>query len=131
MGFATAGEAIAKYSGRSFHLPMLAFISTWAGIRGGVEFFLGSPVQQTIFQLMLQAYNKAKLTQNQVLLDLAMWLLQSDNLHSVHWYGREGSEAEVSSYFTPGEWWQLGAEGIIQELPQVYINFLEALDSYL
>lgn len=131
MGFATASEAIAEYSGRSSHLPLSTFVSTWAGIRGTLEFFLGSPIQQTIFQLMLQAYNKAKLTQNQVLLDLAMWLLQSDNLHLVHWYGREGSEAEVSSYFTPGEWWQLGAESIIQELLQVYINFLDALDRYL
>ncbi len=131
MHFATASEAIAKYSGHSFHLPMPALVSTWAGIRGGPEFFLGSPIQQTIFQLMLQAYNKAKLTENPALLDLAMWLLQSDNLHMIHWYGRKGSEAEVSSYFTPGEWWRLGAEGIIWELPLVYINFLDALDSHL
>ncbi len=130
-GFATASEAIAKYASRSYHLSLPAFLSTWAGIRGDMDFFLGNPIQQAIFQLMLQAYNKAKLTQNQVLEDLAMWLLQSDNLHLVQWYGKWGSEAEVSSYFTPGEWWQLGAESIARELPQVYINFLDALDGYL
>lgn len=131
MEFATASEVIAKCASRSFYLPLPAYLSTWAGIRGDIDFFLGSPIQQALFQLMLQAYNKAKLTQSPELLDLAMWLLQSDNLHTVHWYGREGSEAEVSSYFTPGEWWRLGADAITGGLPQVYINFLEALDSFL
>ena len=68
---------------------------------------------------------------NEKLIDLALWLTQSDNLHLIQWFGRTGSEAEVSAYFTPGEWWRLGPNGIIWELQQVYKNFIRALDTYL
>jgi len=60
---------------------------------------------------MGHVYSMAKLTENAALIDLAIWLTQSDNLHLIQWYGRSGSEAEVSAYFTPQEWWQLGAGG--------------------
>ena len=94
-------------------------------------FFLGNVAQQAVFQLMLMAYNKALLTKDKRLIDIANWMLQSDNLHLIQWFGRSGSEAEVSAYFTPREWWRLGPNGIIWEMQQVYKNFINALDAYL
>ena len=130
MDFLTPSEAIAKYGDHSYDLPLSAFPSTWAG-SGGMEFFLGNSAQQAVFQLMLQCYNTALLTGKPELDDLALWLLQSDNLHLIQWFGRGGSEAEVSAYFTPDEWWELGPGGIISEQQQVYRNFLGALEPYL
>ena len=96
-----------------------------------MEFFLGNSAQQTVFQLMGHVYGTAKLTENPDLLDLAIWLAQSDNLHLIQWFGRSGPEAEVSSYFTPDEWWPLGSNGIIHEQQQVYLNALSAMEPYL
>lgn len=126
----TLSEVMARHRDRSFFLPLPAFPCTWAG-SGGMEFFLGNTAQQALFQLMLHAYNKAKLTRNKFFVDLALWLTQSDNLHLIQWYGRTGSEAEVSAYFTPREWWELGPQGIVWELQQVYKNFVQALDPYV
>lgn len=130
MKMLTPSEIIDKYHDHSHELPLSAYPSTWAG-DGGMQFFLGNTAQQTIFQLMLHAYNKALLTENTDLIDIALWLMQSDNLHLIQWYGRSGSEAEVSAYFTPNEWWQLGPSGIVWEMQQVYGNFIRALDAYL
>lgn len=130
IGTLMPSEAIAKYRERSYHLPLPAFPCTWAG-EGGIEFFLGNAAQQAVFHLMLQAYNKALLTKNRQLIDIALWLVQSDNLHLIQWFGRSGSEAEVSAYFTPNEWWELGPSGIVWEMQQVYKNFIHALDAYL
>jgi alpha-amylase len=80
---------------------------------------------------MGHVYGMAKLTENPGLLDLAFWLSQSDNLHLIQWYGRSGPEAEVSAYFTPREWWDLGPNGVIHEQQQVYINALHAMEPYL
>jgi alpha-amylase len=96
-----------------------------------MEFFLGNSAQQALFQLMLHIHGLAKLTENPELLDLALWLGQSDNLHLIQWFGRGGSEAEVSAYFTPREWWDLGPGGIIHEQQQVYLNFLRAMEPFL
>ena len=130
MTLLTPSEAIAKYKEQSFHLPLPAYPCTWAG-EGGMEFFLGNVVQQALFQLMLHAYNKALLTRNRALIDLALWLTQSDNLHLIQWFGRSGSDAEVSAYFTPDEWWTLGPSNIAWEIQQVYKNFIRAVDAYL
>ena len=130
MTLLTPSEVISKYKEQSFHLPLSAYPCTWAG-EGGMEFFLGNDVQQALFQLMLHAYNKAILTENSELLDLALWLTQSDNLHLIQWFGRCGSDAEVSAYFTPDEWWRLGSSGIVWELQQVYGNFIRSMDPYL
>ncbi|MBI2216942.1 MAG: glycoside hydrolase [Candidatus Rokubacteria bacterium] len=124
--FLTASEAIAAHRPRSQHLPLPVFPSTWAG-SGGMEFFLGNPVQQAVFQLMREAYGKAQLSGDPALLDLALWLAQSDNLHLIQWFGRSGSEAEVSAYFTPREWWSLGADRLVWEIQQVYVNFVRAV----
>ena len=130
--FRTPSEIIERYGTpeRSHHLPLPVFPTTWAG-SGGMEFFLGNSAQQTIFQLMANLYGVAKLTENPALLDLAIWLAQSDNLHLIQWYGRVGAEAEVSAYFTPDEWWELGPNGVISQQQQVYLNALKAMEPYL
>ncbi len=126
----TASEVIERYSASAYHLPLPVYPTTWAG-SGGMEFFLGNSAQQAIFQLMGLVYGMAKLTENPDLLDLAMWLAQSDNLHLIQWFGRSGPEAEVSAYFTPDEWWSLSPNGVIHELQQVYQNALHAMEPYL
>lgn len=132
VNFRTPGEIIDRFGTpeSSYHLPLPVFPTTWAGT-GGMEFFLGNSAQQTIFQLMEHIYGVAKLTENPALLDLAIWLAQSDNLHLIQWYGRTGAEAEVSAYFTPDEWWDLGANRVISEQQQVYLNALKAMEPYL
>jgi len=127
----TASQALETHGANAYHLPLPAWGCTWAG-EGGLDFFLGNASQQAIFRLMLSSYNKALLTRKPEIIDLALWLAQSDNLHTIQWDGRWGSEAEVSAYFTPGEWWQkLGAGGILLEMQRVYANFLKSLDSHL
>jgi alpha-amylase len=127
MEFAGLSEALETYGDQAHHLPLPEFPTTWAG-SGGVDFFLGNSAQQAVFQLMHHAYHKALLTGDPELIDLALWLMQSDNLHLIQWFGRIGQEAEVSAYFTPREWWNLGPIRIIEEIQQVYRNFIRALD---
>jgi alpha-amylase len=126
----TASQLIERHSGQAYHLPLPVHPTTWAG-SGGMEFFLGNAAQQNILQLMGHVYGMARLTENPDLIDLALWLAQSDNLHLIQWYGRSGPEAEVSAYFTPQEWWALGPNGVIHEQQQVYINALRAMEPYL
>ena len=126
----TASALIDRHTEQANHLPLPVYPTTWAG-SGGMEFFLGNSAQQTILQLMNHVYGMAKLTENPELIDLAMWLAQSDNLHLIQWYGRSGPEAEVSAYFTPSEWWNLGPNGVIHEQQQVYLNTLRAMEPYL
>lgn len=122
-------EAIGELADPRYELPMNEYGTTWAG-EGGMEFFLGNPAQQGLFRLMHHAYSKARLTGDPTLIELAKWLLQSDNLHLIQWFGRSGSEAEVSAYFTPVQWWELGGHGIIREQQRVYLNFIRALDEF-
>src|SRR5579859_3701242 len=128
----TPSTLIERYSaaGQVYHLPLPVYPGTWAG-SGGMEFFLGNAAQQEIFRLMDYVYSMAQLTENPDALDLALWLAQSDNLHLIQWFGRSGPEADVSRYFTPEEWWLLGAQRIIEEQRQVYFNALNALEPYL
>ena len=120
-------EAITELGDSAHEAPVSEYGTTWAG-EGGMEFFLGNHAQQGLFRLMHHAYSKAMLTGDPALMDLAKWLMQSDNLHLIQWFGRSGGEAEVSAYFTPSEWWELGDLGIIREQQQVYLNFIRALD---
>jgi alpha-amylase len=122
-------EAIAELGDRGFEVPVSEYGTTWAG-EGGMEFFLGNSAQQGIFRLMHHAYSKARLTGDPRLVEIAKWLLQSDNLHLIQWFSRWGPEAEVSAYFTPDEWWELGALGILREQQRVYVNFIRALDEW-
>jgi alpha-amylase len=127
----TPSEAVAEFGGPFLpDLPLPEFGTTWAG-SGGMEFFLGNTSQQAIFRLMHSALHKARLTGDSTLLDLALWLIQSDNLHLIQWAGRSGSEAEVSAYFTPDEWWDLGPDRILMEQQRVYTNFVRAMDEYV
>ena len=130
LSFVTPSEAVEQHGDSSHDLPLPAFASTWAG-SGGLEFFLGNKAQQSVFQLMMQAHQKALLTGDPELVQRAAQLAQSDNLHLIQWYGRQGAEAEVSAYFTPDEWWHLGPDGIIWELQQVYKHFIDWLDGQL
>jgi alpha-amylase len=122
-------EAVAELADRRFEVPINEYGTTWAG-EGGMEFFLGNAAQQGLFRLMHHAYSKARLTGDPRLIEIAKWLLQSDNLHLIQWFGRSGDEAEVSAYFTPDEWWELGALGILREQQRVYVNFIRALDEH-
>ncbi len=131
ISFATPSQLVQKYASSAHDLPLPEFGSTWAG-SGGMEFFLGNPAQQAILRLMMNVYNKAKLTGNEKLVDIALWLAQSDNLHLIQWYGGGGgSEAAVSQYFTPQEWFQLSPDGIIWHQQQVYKNAIRAMDYYI
>ena len=120
-------EAAEAFAGRAYDLPVNEYGTTWAG-DGGMEFFLGNHAQLGLFRLMHHAYSKARLTGDASLVELAIWLLQSDHLHTIQWFTRGGSDAEVSTYFTPEEWWVLGGLGILREQQRVYINFIRALD---
>ena len=122
-------EAVTEFGRFLPDLPLPEFGTTWAG-QGGMEFFLGNASQQAIFRLMHSVLHKARLTGNRTLTDLALWLLQSDNLHLIQWAGRTGAEAEVSAYFTPDEWWGLGPDMILSEQQRVYLNFIRAMDAY-
>ncbi len=130
VGFMTPGETLARWGRDAFHMPLPVFPTTWAG-SGGMEFFLGNAAQQAVFQLMIHTLAVARLTGQPELLDLALWLAQSDNLHLIQWFGRSGPEAEVSAYFTPREWWDIGPNGIIVEQQRVYENVLRAMEHYL
>jgi alpha-amylase len=126
----TASQLIARHKSQTYHLPLPVSPTTWAG-SGDMDFFLGNEAQKTLLQLMGDVYNIAQITGNKELIDLAIWLTQSDNLHLIQWYGRSGPEAEVSAYFTPDEWWALGSRGVIHEQQQVFINTLQAMRPYL
>ena len=128
--FATPSELITQHRSHASPLPLPVFPTTWAG-SGGMEFFMGNAAQQAIFQLMSHCYSVAQLTERADLVDLALWLLQSDNLHLIQWFGKTGMEAEVSAYFTPHEWWKLGDNTIIVEQQRVYQNALRAMEHYL
>src|SRR5436853_569291 len=128
MRYLTPSEAIAAFP-KAHEMPLPEYGCTWAG-DGGMDFFLGNEAQQGIFRLMHHIYNKAKLTKHPHLIDIAMWLLQSDNLHLIQWFSKAGAQAEVSAYFTPDEWWELGGLGILREQQRVYVNFLRAMDEY-
>ena len=128
--FMLPSEALSAFADRTYELPLPVFPTTWAGT-GSMEFFLGNAAQQAILQLMIHTYGVARLTEDPALLDIALWLAQSDNLHLIQWFGRGGSEAEVSAYFTPREWWDLGPDRIIVEQQRVYTNVLRAMEPYL
>jgi alpha-amylase len=123
----TPAEALGLLGGRARDLQLPEFASTWAG-DGGASFFLGNPVQQALFQLMHHAYHKAVLTGDARYVELAARLTQSDILHLTQWYGRSDAQAAVSAHFTPREWWDLGPDGIVWEVQQVFKNFIRALD---
>jgi alpha-amylase len=101
---------------------------TWAGT-GDIDFFLGNRRQWELYQHMQSVYYKARMTERTGLIDVALRLMQSDHLHMLHWYDAQGPEADVSMYFTPGEWWAQGRDAIIAGLNRVFEVFSHGLDA--
>jgi alpha-amylase len=122
-------EAVDKFQRTQARPAPTEFGTTWAG-SGGMEFFLGNPSQQAIFRLMHSVLHKARLTGNRTLIDLAIWLLQSDNLHLIQWAGRHGSEAEVSAYFHSRRMVGPRPGHDPHREQRVYTNFVRAMDDY-
>ncbi len=123
----TPSEAITHFRSKACDLRLSAFPSTWAGHHGGLDFFLGNESQHVLFGLMMSAYGAAKLSEDENVVDIAHLLMQSDNLHWLQWIGQEGSDAEVSEYFTPMEWKSLGIDTFTNHHRQVYVNFINAI----
>ena len=123
----TPGEAVAALGPQSHDIPLPPFPVTWAGLHGGQEFFVGNDLQQAVFRLMVVAMNHARLLDNPEFKTIALWLLQSDNLHWLQWVAGAGSEAEVSAYFTPKPWRRLGVDRMVWEHQCVYKNFIDAM----
>lgn len=122
----TPGELIESFAeDRTCPLPLPVHPTTWSQAPGYGTYFDHEP-QQALFQLMLDVYNRARLTENPDLLDLAIWLAQLDNFHYVQWPG-----PQIATSVTPYEWWNLGAHGLLREQRQVFLNVLEALAPYL
>jgi alpha-amylase len=112
---------VSELAGAAHDLPAPEDAVTWAG-QGTPDFFLGNAPQRRLFRQMFEAYGLARRRGGRAV-EIAHWLLQSDHLHLLHWYGLSGSEAEVSAYFTPREWWPLGGEGIVREMSHAYAQF--------
>jgi alpha-amylase len=114
-------DLIRELGPTAHELPMGLDAVTWAG-QGSPDFFLGNEPQRLLFRWMHEVWALAR-RRGGPAMELATWLLQSDHLHLLHWYGASGSEAEVSAYFTPQEWWSLGGAGIVREMTSVYREF--------
>jgi len=122
----TPGELIDRYAeGQTYHLPLPIHPTTWTSSTDPEVYFDCEP-QNTLFRLMHDVYNLARLTENPELLDLAIWLTQSDNLRLLQWPG-----PHFGPFAVPHEWWSLGAAGLFREQKQVYLNALAAFAPYL
>jgi alpha-amylase len=120
----TASELIERHQDQSSHLP-LPISPTW--IESGL---VKNETQNTILQLMSEVYGIAQLTDNPDLVDLAIWLSQSDNLLLMQWSGSR-VDRDASDQFMPSEWSALDTSRLCSEEYQVYINTLAAMQPYL
>src|SRR5258708_23052450 len=74
----TPGELIDSYaSGQTYHLPLPVHPTTWSN-SSNPDVYFDDEAQHTLFRLMHDVYNLARLTANPDLLDLAIWLTQAD-----------------------------------------------------
>src|SRR5581483_6963859 len=104
----TPAELIDSYADeRAYHLPLPLQPVTCSDAYG-LESISGYGPQGKLFQLMRDVYNLARLTENPEMLDLAIWLMQSDHLRLFQWPGN-----------------------LLWERCQVYLNALEAFEPYL
>ncbi len=109
----TPSELLERFADEHcYPLPLPVYPVTWSEP--------GAEAQQTLFLLMQQAYNLARLTGHAELLDLANWLIQADNLR-----------ATQEQPYLPEWLLRSGPLQIAQEQQQVYLNFLGALEPYL
>ncbi|MFQ6041910.1 MAG: hypothetical protein ACE5PV_13715 [Candidatus Poribacteria bacterium] len=124
--FSTVNEVATKFGDNARSLTLPAFTST--KIDGGIGYLLNSNTQQWLFQLMHHAYNMAKLSKNEGLMDMALWLTQIDNLKLAaatsaglkpEWY----SPPHRAGYLSPDE--------LLWELGRVYANFIKAARYYI
>jgi hypothetical protein len=83
-----------------------------------MSFFLGNPIQQRLFHLMRHAYQLCTLCDEPELLDIALWLAQSDNLHLLQWF-EEWARRPVSACFA-GRWWGINGERLLSELRRLH-----------
>lgn len=122
----TPSELIERFSAqRAYHLPLPLHTTTWASSSNAGLYFAHEE-QRALFQRMHDVYNFARLTENPDLLDLAIWLTQTDLLRLVQWPG-----PHIETSITPQEWWHLGPSGILHEQGQIYLNLLHAFEPYL
>ncbi len=122
----TPGELIDRFAeSQAYHLPLPVYPTTWADIPGA-RASADHEAQREILQLMRDVYNLARLTENPELLDLAIWLTQSDNLRLLRW-----PETQAAISITPQEWQRFGAPDLLREERQVYLNVLGALEPHL
>jgi alpha-amylase len=122
----TPSELIERFaSEHTYNLPLPIHPATWAA-SSNVDACFDHGSQRTLFQLMNDVYNLARLTENPELFDLAIWLTQADNLHLMHWPG-----PQIAASVAPYEWSRLSPSGLMNERKQVYLNVLYALEPYL
>jgi alpha-amylase len=123
----TPGELIDNFADRhAYNLSLPAHPPAWAPNLKLDSYFDQGLQQRALLQLMSDVYNLARLTENPDLLDLSLWLMQSDNFHFVQWPG-----PQIATSIVPYEWWRLGPSGILNEQRQVYTNALSAFAPYL
>lgn len=121
----TPSELIDRFaSARAYDLPLPIRSTNWSAAYQ--HSYFEHEQQQALFQAMQDVYNLARLTENPELIDLAIWLMQSDNMRLVYWPGPQIATATV-----PHEWWRLGPSGLLYEQQQVYRHALYALEPYL
>jgi len=123
--FSTVSEVATKFSNNARQLTLPAFTST--RIEGGIPHLLDSETQQWMFGLMHHAYNMAKLSKNEDLMDMALWLAQIDNLS----LASSLSSGLKPNWYNPPYWGELSPDELLKELGRVYANFIEAARYYI
>ncbi|MBC8236025.1 hypothetical protein H8E77_41290 [bacterium] len=123
--FLTVSEVATKFSSNARRLTLPAFTST--RVDGGMGYLLNSNTQQWIFELIHHAYNMAKLSKNEDLIDIALWLAQIDNLKLADSF----SSGLKPDWYSPTWAQHLNPDELLQELGRVYANFIKAARYYI
>jgi alpha-amylase len=122
----TPSELIERYAAqRIYHLPLPLHPPSWAEMFG-LDAGAGYGPQRELFQLLRDTYDRARLTENAELVDLALWLAQADNFRLLQGFGNQ-----YATVGTPQEWWRLGPHEMLNEQKRVYLNLLGALEPHL
>ncbi len=131
VGFSSIGEVTSRCGGNCSPLP-LPSIPAVASEVGSMGFFLGHPIQRTIFGLMGQAYSAARLTESEDLVDIALELAQLDILGLVNRLLISNGHRQEPFYLTPAQWSRLGVGGVLAAVPEVYATFIQGItESFL